>query len=214
MQLSWQPSFSLSRKPVKKSTRRRSKRKVSNDADQPQKFEFIAEFPVAKHGAKNSPLVTKLMLLRGSDSSAAECQATEASSDIYQSLASYSKGKEKEKAVSLCQKNMQLLLNIAENAEETRPSVETSLWDFSDISLAGSDASSSLDTIYGTTELSSLASIPPSMLYNSLFNASSLFLKDVCPFSSCRSYHSPLIDRRRRGILQNPLNVQFTYESV
>ncbi|KAF2184547.1 hypothetical protein K469DRAFT_780910 [Zopfia rhizophila CBS 207.26] len=49
MQLSWQPGFSLSRKPVRRSTGRRNR---------PQQFEFIAEHPVRNNGARHSLSVT------------------------------------------------------------------------------------------------------------------------------------------------------------
>ncbi|PWY66039.1 hypothetical protein BO94DRAFT_579770 [Aspergillus sclerotioniger CBS 115572] len=46
MQLSWQPGFSLSRKPVKRSRARRTRLGALGHADGPQKFEFVAEHPV------------------------------------------------------------------------------------------------------------------------------------------------------------------------
>ncbi|KAK2865163.1 hypothetical protein FQN49_003848 [Arthroderma sp. PD_2] len=48
MQLSWQPGYSLSRKPVKRS-KARPRRRASGDADKPQQFEFIAENPMRSY---------------------------------------------------------------------------------------------------------------------------------------------------------------------
>lgn len=43
-QLLWQPGFSLSRQPVKKSVARRNRPAANGDA--PQQYEFICEYPV------------------------------------------------------------------------------------------------------------------------------------------------------------------------
>lgn len=58
MQLSWQPGFSLSKKPRKRPTARRSKRGALGNADRPQQFEFVAEHPVRNHGARCYSSVT------------------------------------------------------------------------------------------------------------------------------------------------------------
>lgn len=50
--LSWQPGYSLSKKPIKRSTARRTKVGVSRNANRLQQFEFIAEQP-AKHYEAN-----------------------------------------------------------------------------------------------------------------------------------------------------------------
>lgn len=58
-QLTWQPGYSLSRKPTKRSTVRRTKVGASKNADRLQQFEFIAEQPARHHGANDSlPLAT------------------------------------------------------------------------------------------------------------------------------------------------------------
>jgi hypothetical protein len=63
---------------------------------------------------------------------------------------------------------MQLIPRLVKAVEETGSSVKTLLWTSSDISLTGSGVSPCSETIYGTTELSSSVSIPPSILYSSL----------------------------------------------
>jgi hypothetical protein len=103
MQLSWQPGFSLSRKPVKKPTARRNKRKASNNA---QQFEFIAEYPVENHGARHSPSVTSPMHSGEPDEPTAERQASPDLNGTSQSLASYSPKNKKKLDVPLCQMNM------------------------------------------------------------------------------------------------------------
>ena len=59
------------------------------------------------------------------------------------------------------------------------------------------------------------ASIPPSILYNNLSQRFRPIL-DRCMLilHHVRSCHSPLISSRRSGILQNPINVRPTDESV
>lgn len=58
MHISWQPGFSPSRKPVKRSRARRIKGGLSGNADGSQQFEFIAEQPVGNPGPRHSLLVT------------------------------------------------------------------------------------------------------------------------------------------------------------
>ncbi|KAK9367020.1 fungal-specific transcription factor domain-containing protein [Lipomyces kononenkoae] len=58
MQISWQPGFSLSRKPVRRSTGRRTKRGARGNAARPHTFVFIADHPVRNHGEIHSSSVT------------------------------------------------------------------------------------------------------------------------------------------------------------
>lgn len=46
MQLSWKPGYSLSNRPVRRSTARRTSRGRLGIADGPQQFVFIAEHPI------------------------------------------------------------------------------------------------------------------------------------------------------------------------
>ena len=57
MQLSWQPGFSLSRRPIKRSAARRTKRGTSTNVDRAQQFEFVVERPVRNSRARHSPSV-------------------------------------------------------------------------------------------------------------------------------------------------------------
>lgn len=164
MQLSWQPGFSLSRKPVKKPTVRRTKRKALNNADKPQQFEFIAEYPVVNHGARYSPSVTSPVHSGEPDEPTAKYQASSNLSTTSQSLPVIQKRIKRSVASDEHAANSRVI----EAVEETEPSVETSFWASSDISLTGSGIFPCSKTIYGTTELSVSVSIPPSILYSSL----------------------------------------------
>ncbi|EFR03558.1 hypothetical protein MGYG_06554 [Nannizzia gypsea CBS 118893] len=60
MRLSWQPGFSLSRKPARRPTVRRVKRGPSGDGERAQHFEFILENPTRGHGAVDSESATNI----------------------------------------------------------------------------------------------------------------------------------------------------------
>ena len=93
MNLSWQKGFSLSRKPVKRSTARRSKQKVWENADGPQQFEFVAEHPLQDPGATRPPTVIAYTDSGASVEATANRQGSYDPSGITLSLANHSKNK-------------------------------------------------------------------------------------------------------------------------
>ena len=147
MQLSWQPGFSLSRKPVRRTIARRNKRGASGDSNGPRQFEFIAEQPVRKHGPRRSLPATT------STRSAAPVEPTtafKARSDPNSTSLSVANCLEyKHSAVS----NEHGAHSQVETVGETGSPVETPLWISSDIALVANDDSPDAKTIYGTTDL-------------------------------------------------------------
>jgi hypothetical protein len=104
-QLSWKPGFSLSRKPVRKSTARRTNRGALGNADGPQQFVFIAEHPVRNHGARHSSSVTTFTHSGAPVEPITNYQANSDPNGINLSLANHSKNK----SILLCQTNVELI---------------------------------------------------------------------------------------------------------
>ncbi|EZF33587.1 hypothetical protein H109_01392 [Trichophyton interdigitale MR816] len=62
MRLSWQPGFSLSRKPARRRKARRVERGPLRDAEKPQQFEFIFEHSIIEREAADTPSVNRFTL--------------------------------------------------------------------------------------------------------------------------------------------------------
>lgn len=78
-QLHWQPGFTLSRKPAKKSTARRNKQGPPREGTAPQQYEFVCEyqFPApTSHAPKRSKRTTAFTAPDDPDASAAVSQVT------------------------------------------------------------------------------------------------------------------------------------------
>ncbi|KAH8696617.1 fungal-specific transcription factor domain-containing protein [Talaromyces proteolyticus] len=133
--LSWQPGFSLSRKPAKRPTTRRTNRGEARIACKPLQLEFIIERPNRNHETNKSSSVTNC---------------------------SYSK--------ALLGPTTAYQANFGSNVtacEETRHSTETPFRPLGDESLIRND--DSCDVVTTHKKSSYPISIPPTVLYNNLF---------------------------------------------
>lgn len=62
MRLSWQPAFSLFRKPVRRRRARKVERGLLRDTEKPQQFEFIFEHSIIESETADTPLTTNFTL--------------------------------------------------------------------------------------------------------------------------------------------------------
>ncbi|OOF99639.1 hypothetical protein ASPCADRAFT_138322 [Aspergillus carbonarius ITEM 5010] len=149
MQLSWQPGFSLSRKPVKRPRARRTKLGALGRADGPQQFEFIAEHPVRSQGTYGAGVGPTI--------------GYEASSDLNSTnlpLADYSTN-----GYSTASGSPRTFLDYA--TRETGSLIGAPLYSLSD-NLLVKDGDSDSEAVFGTIGSSPPTSVPPSILYSSL----------------------------------------------
>ena len=147
-QLSWQPGFSLSRKPTRRPTVRRTKQGASGNADRPQQFEFIAE-----HSLRNKVARHPLSVNTGPNSGdpielVTRCQATSDPNGNSLLLINYSNNKH-----SLISDEHGAYAQ-GEAIKDTEPPGETPLRASSDKSLIETRESPDSKTIYETAELS------------------------------------------------------------
>ncbi|KAH8597090.1 fungal-specific transcription factor domain-containing protein [Bisporella sp. PMI_857] len=125
-QLSWQPGFSLSRKPIRKPLARRTKRGASSSgkADGSKQFEFITEVPASLSWCepRHSP-------------SATPTHSGATIGPVADSEARANSGPNNSRLVS----DNHGCFSLIENSEETEPYVDTPLRGPDDRSLTGSD---------------------------------------------------------------------------
>ncbi|CAD6592397.1 MAG: hypothetical protein ASARMPRED_006248 [Alectoria sarmentosa] len=147
MQLSWQPGFSLSRKPVRRSLARKTKRGAWGNSDGPQQFDFIVEQPVGNHRPIHSLSVTTSTHSGAPIESTADLQVSSDFNDVSLSLTN-------------CSKNKHSTVSDEHGAhsqvgavQETGPPINTPLWASSDTTIVGSDESPDSETSYGMTDL-------------------------------------------------------------
>jgi hypothetical protein len=140
-QLSWQPGFSLSRKPAKKPrSARGTNRAATTDANGTQQFEFVVEHPVREHGE------SRYSLSQSSVTTSTNSEATVKSTKL-----------------NGCQ--------LQENPDPGwSHSGDFNLETFDGIScqVASVDLSSAAVPDSTTMTLSTSTSVPPSILYSSL----------------------------------------------
>lgn len=90
-QLSWQPGYTLSRKPIKRSIARRTKVGAPRSANRLQQFEFIAEQPAKHYEADRSLPVVTSMHIEPSIEPAIDCQISSDNSGVSLFLAKFTK---------------------------------------------------------------------------------------------------------------------------
>ncbi|KZF23468.1 hypothetical protein L228DRAFT_246242 [Xylona heveae TC161] len=185
MQLSWQPGFSPSRKPLRRSRAHRTKRGALGNADGPQQFDFIAEDPVRYHRAKHS---SSPVTSRHSATPVAPIIRCEASSDpnaVQGTRLSNEPSIEGLSDTSLIEGGDSPDLEAIYRTTEPCPNPGNSEDQYASLRLSGTTTESQLQrpeggkTGFGASEGSSQvativpcspsASIPPTMLYSSLW---------------------------------------------
>lgn len=142
MQLSWQPGYSLSKKPRKRPTARRTKREASGNADRPQQFEFVAEHPVRNHGARWYSSVTTSTRSEAPVEHTTDCQTSSEPTGTSLTLTDVSN--KKHVVVS----DDHGPRSHVQDVEKSGAFVKTPLLASNDTSLIRSDGVSSSETIY------------------------------------------------------------------
>jgi hypothetical protein len=141
--LSWQPGFSLSRKPKKRTITRRTKRVAPGEANGLQQFEFIAEQPARNHEARcppSAPIITH------SGATAESITGYLESSDPGQSLVSSPENRGNAAADEYGARSQ------GKAVERTETSIDTPSWLLNDESPAMSGEPPHLDTTDGITD--------------------------------------------------------------
>ncbi|KAI9703095.1 MAG: hypothetical protein M1820_005967 [Bogoriella megaspora] len=149
MQLSWQPGYSLSKKPTRGSSVRRARRIPPEDTGRPQRFEFISERPVRNHDKRRRRVQSvntfpdpKALAEPGLD-----CQASSTLDAPNQSVAGHSKNKPTNASTKHGASRRQ-----GGAFEEAGTPTDALQWALTSTSLPEAGGYPYLETIDGTTE--------------------------------------------------------------